>query len=401
MTSVEVKKPPFLILMSLSAIGPFAMNIFTPSMPSMMSVFNVNYDRVQFTLTLYLIALAIAQLFMGPLSDRFGRRPVALWGILIFLAGSLICVAAPDIFTLSLGRAIQAIGGCAGVVIARTMVRDIYGTNKAAQMIAGLALAMMIVPIVAPTLGGALDENFGWEASFYAVFTFAAFVFIAACFYLKETHFNLHESISISHTLLGFHKLLGLLSFNKFAFQISFSSAAFFAFVGGSPYVVIELMEQSPTEYGLYFMAVGAAYMLGNFITTRASASWGINHLINLGVYIATTGGIFLMICYLTDNLNPLTLYSAMAIIAFANGLSIPTSIAGAISADVERIGASAGLVGFLQIAAGASASYIVGNMLNESAAPLVFVMFGSVILAFSCYKLTEFLEKQSKPKAT
>lgn len=376
------------------------MNIFMPSMPGMMKVFNTSYDTVQFTLTLYLVALAVAQLFIGPLSDRFGRRPIALWGMVVFLIGSLICILAPDVTILSIGRAIQAAGGCAGLVTARTMVRDLYGTNKAAKMIAVLVLAMIIVPIIAPSLGGFLDGIYGWQSGFVVVFIFAAVVLLAAYRYLMETHFTLQGSISISRTLYGFGVLLQNIAFNKFAFQISFSSAAFFAFVGGSPYVMMELMGHSATEYGFYFMAVGVAYMSGNFITTRKSESWGINKLVDLGIYIGAAGGIFLLACYFSGNLNAITLFGAMSIIAFANGLSLPTSVAGAISVDPERIGAAAGLAGFLQISAGAAASFIVGTLLKDNAEPLVFIMAGSVILAMVCYKATEMLEQNKKAVA-
>ena len=369
------------------------MNIFMPSMPGMMKVFGVSYDTVQFTLTLYLVALAVAQLFIGPLSDRFGRRPIALWGLLVFLIGSFICITAPDILILSVGRAIQAAGGCAGIVMARTMIRDLYGSAKAAKMIAVLVLAMIIIPVIAPSLGGFLDEIYGWQAGFYVVFGFALLVLFASYYFLQETHFNLHDSISVIRTIHGFGQLLGHLSFNKFALQISFASAAFFAFIGGSPYVVMELMGHSPKEYGFYFMVVGLSYMIGNFVTTRTTETWGINVLINLGIYLAAAGGLFLLICYFMGILNAPILFAAMSAIALANGLSLPTSIAGAIGVDPERIGAAAGLSGFLQIAAGAAASFIVGNMLSHSAAPLVYIMSGSAFLALASYKVAEVLE--------
>jgi len=362
-----------------------------------MTIFNTSYDEVQFTLTLYLIALAIAQLFVGPLSDRFGRRPIALWGSIVFLVGTAICIFAPDILTLSIGRAIQAAGGCAGLVMARTMTRDLYGTDKAAKMIAILVLAMIVIPIVAPSLGGFLDGIYGWQSGFYVTLGYACVVFIGSLLYLRETHFNLHDSISITKTLHGFGALLRVAGFNKFAFQISFSSAAFFAFVGGSPYVTMELMGHSPTEYGFYFIAVGAAYMLGNFVTTKKSEIWGISKLVDLGIYLAFAGGVFLVICFYTNYLNATTLFTGMSIIALANGLSLPTSVAGAISVDPERIGSAAGLSGFLQISAGAAASFLVGNMLNESAAPLVFIMAGSVFFALVSYKAIEIFEVTKK----
>ena len=153
------RRPKLLILIAIAAIGPMAMNILIPSIPKLMDIFNSSYGSVQVTLTAYLISMAIAQLFVGPLSDRFGRRPVVLLGSGICFSGSLICVFATQIDYLVFGRVIQAIGACTGLVMSRTIIRDIHGMERAASMIAYVTMAMVVVPMLSPTLGGVLDNT--------------------------------------------------------------------------------------------------------------------------------------------------------------------------------------------------------------------------------------------------
>jgi len=380
----DTRSPPRLWnLIAISAIGPMALNIFFPSMPGMMTVFDTDYATVQLALTLYLASLATAQLFVGPMADRWGRRPVALWGMVLCMVGTVVCIFAPSIQILILGRVIQAIGACTGIVMSRTIIRDMHGLDKAASMMGYVTMVMVIAPMFSPSIGGFLDQAFGWQAGFVFVLICIILVLGASVSLLGETHTGTYQAEGIGQMFVGFVKLLKMPAFNRHAFQISFSSGAFFAFLGGAPYVSIQLMGISAAEYGLYFMAGGLGYMAGNFLTGRMSERWGAEKLITFGTLMGLLGGVELVIAYMSGNFNPQTLFGGMALIAFGNGLCLPSGTAGAVSADRDLTGTAAGLAGFMQMATGAGTSYLVGILLSDTAAPLVIVMAASVAAAF------------------
>jgi MFS transporter, DHA1 family, multidrug resistance protein len=375
--------PSLIILIAMSAIGPMALNIFFPSMPGMMEVFDTDYGTVQLALTFYLTALATAQLFVGPISDRVGRRPVVVWGMVVCMTGSIVCIVAPTIEVLIVGRVLQALGACTGLVMGRTMIRDMHGLDKAASMMGYLTMVMVVAPMLSPTIGALLEEAFDWRASFVMVLLLTAAVLAALVFRLGETHKGPYQATSIRLMFGAFGKLLVQPRFTRHAFQISLSSGAFFAFLGGAPYVSIQLMGVTGIEYGLYFMVAGIAYMTGNFITGRMSERWGAERLVLFGTTAGLCGGIELTLAYVTGNFTPVTLFGGMGMIALGNGLCLPSGTAGAISADKNHIGAAAGLAGFMQMATGALSSYTVGVLLSDTALPLVIIMASSVTLAF------------------
>jgi len=384
MSRGKARTPPKLWnLIAISAIGPMALNIFIPSMPGMMEVFDTSYATVQLALTLYLASLASAQLFVGPMADRWGRRPVALWGMVLSLIGTVICIFSPSIQVLIFGRVVQAIGACTGIVMSRTIIRDMHGLDKAASMMGYVTMVMVVAPMFSPTIGGLLDQAFDWRAGFILVFICIILVLGASVPLLGETHSGPFVAGNIGQMFVGFGKLLKMPAFNRHAFQISLSSGAFFSFLGGAPYVSIQLMGISAAEYGLYFMAGGVGYMAGNFITGRMSERWGAEKLITLGTTVGLLGGAELVITYVSGNFIPQALFGGMALIAFGNGLCLPSGTAGAVSADRDLTGTAAGLAGFMQMATGAGASYLVGILLADTAAPLVIIMATSVTLAF------------------
>src|SRR5690606_11417779 len=153
-----------LLLVAVAAVSPLGINIYLPSMPGMAADFGVDFAAIQLTLSLYLLTVAIGQLFIGPLSDRYGRRPVLLAGLAAFVLGSLLCLIAADIGLLLAGRVLQAVGGCAGITLSRAVVRDLYGREQAASMIGYVTMGMAVAPMLAPSIGGALDGVYGWQA---------------------------------------------------------------------------------------------------------------------------------------------------------------------------------------------------------------------------------------------
>ena len=380
------KRPPLAILIAVTAVGPSALNIFLPSMPGLQRAFHTDFATVQLTLTLYLIGLAVAQLFYGPLSDRLGRRPVLLAGLVLFLVGTLACMLAPSIEALIAARVVQAVGGCAGVVLGRAMVRDMYDRDRAASMIAYITMAMVVSPMVAPFIGGFLDGWYGWRGGFAFLLILAGPVLAAAVVCLHETHHDRSHTRGFADLVAGTSRLLGRRAFHGYAFHMSFNTAIFLGFIGGAPYVMVELMGRPPAEYGLYFMLSAASYMAGNFMAGRIAVGVGIDRMIFNGMIIVMAGATLLGVLASLWTLTPLMMFGPVAIIGFGQGLSIPTATAGAISVDPRYAGAASGASGFLQMTVGAGVSYLVGATLADTAMPMVIIMFSCAVLSFAAF---------------
>ena len=379
--------PPIAVLVVIAGLGPTSLNIFLPSMPGLMRAYDTGYDTAQLTLSFYLVGLGAAQLGYGPLSDRFGRRPALLAGLVLYLAGSVACIAAPTIEALIAGRVLQAVGGCSGIVISRAIIRDVYDRARAASVLAYVTMAMVAAPLMAPTVGGFLDDWFGWRAGFALMVVIGALT-LAACFLLlNETHTPRKGSASQRGMWEGMTALLGRRRFHGYAFQVAFNSGVFYAFIAGAPYVMIELLGRSAGEYGLWFAVASAVYMLGNLVAGRMSERLGPDRMIAIGAAVSLVGVAALGAFYLNDAVLPATLFGGMSIVAFGNGMSIPNGISGAVSVDPARAGTASGLSGFSQMAVGAGISYAVGSLLMETAGPLVAVMVLSSVAAWCSFE--------------
>lgn len=376
------RRPSLAILIANTAVSPLALNIFVPSMPALQEEFGVEYGTVQLTLTLYLAGIAVAQLAYGPLSDRFGRRSPMLFGLVLFLAGSILCLLAPNIETLIAGRLVQAVGGCSGIVLGRAIVRDLYDREGAARMLAYITAAMVVAPMVAPAIGGVLHIWFGWQAGFLFVLLFGAAVLAATLRSLPETHLERSPWTGLAALAVEAGRLIGHRAFLGHAFQISFSSAMFYSFLSGGPYVMVELMERTPAEYGIYFMALSVTFMAGNFTSGRISATVGGDRVILFGLASQIAGATALAGFTAFGLLTPASLFGSMAAVSFGNGLCLPNGIAGAVSVDPRKAGTAAGLSGFLQMAVGAGCAYLVGALMTDSAFPMVAVVSSAAILA-------------------
>jgi len=372
----------------MSALGPMALNIFMPSMPGLAKYFVVDYGLVQMTLTLYLIGLGAAQLVYGPLSDRYGRRPVLLWGLGIYCVGSLACVFAPSITLLMLGRALQAIGGCAGLVLGRAIIRDLYDRDRSAAMIGYVTMAMSLAPMLSPALGGYLDTLAGWRASFAFCSLAGLAVYIWVILTLPETLAQRGEGEGAASLIRGYGMLLRSPLFCSYALQTAFTSGVFFAFIAGAPFVVVTVMGQPASEYGLWFIIVSIGYLIGNFFTGRYAARVGINRMLAVGAAIGMIGIVALALASWLTALSLPGIFLPMMVVALSNGLTLPNGTAGAISVNPRAAGAAAGLSGALQMLTGAAAALLVGYGQDHdpSQYPMLWTMLGCGILAVISY---------------
>ena len=393
------RRPPLFIIIAAVASGPLAIHILVPSLPGLQRVFDTDYATVQLTLTLYFFAFAGAQLIYGPLSDRFGRRPVLLAGQVLYVVGGVICLSASAIEVLIAGRIVQGIGGCAGFVLARAIVRDLYEREKAASMLAYVTMAMVVVPMMAPGIGGYLDVWFGWWACFILVITYGTFVMVAAIFVLHETNMSRQPLSGIADLTRGYAHLLRLRVFRGYAFQVGFSTGAFFTFVGGASYVMVEVMGRPASEYGLYFMIVAAMYMAGNFGAGRLSVGVGIDRMIVIGTSISLLATAVLFVLSLSVGLTPLSLFGLTGVMVMGSGLSQANGLAGAVSVDPTRAGAASGISGFLQMMMGALGTQAVGMLLDDTAVPLTSAMLGLMSLSVLSHVVGVRLNKSATPE--
>jgi DHA1 family bicyclomycin/chloramphenicol resistance-like MFS transporter len=384
-----IAKPSFIaLLIAIAAVSPLGINMYLPSMPGMARALGVDFTIIQLTLSLYLAAMAVGQLIAGPLSDRFGRRPVLLTGLVAFVVGSLICFSAQTISQLIAGRVVQAVGGCAGITMTRAIVRDLYGRNQVASMIGYVTMGMAVAPMLAPTIGGVLDTVYGWRASFVFLMMFGALALVFAFWRLSETNHKRGSAESIPQLLQSYGRLLQSGLFWGYALTTGFVSAVFFAFLAGAPYVMIELMGRSPAEYGFYFAIVPSGYLLGNFVSGRFAGSVGPNRMIFTGTAMALAGVAAMAAAAAAGLMHPITLFGPMFLIGVGNGLVLPSGIAGAVSVKPDVAGAAAGLAGSLQIGFGAIVAPLIGSTLSTTAWPLIAIMALCSLLAIASFGL-------------
>ncbi|MEQ8586258.1 MAG: multidrug effflux MFS transporter [Thalassobaculaceae bacterium] len=359
--------PPIWILIVATATGPLALNMFVPSLPGLVGVFQTDYATVQLALTLYLVAVGVAQLGYGPISDRFGRRPALIGGLVIYFVANVACMFAWSIESLIVARVLQAIGGCAGMVLGRAIVRDVYDRDRAASAIAIITMAMAVAPAMGPAIGGLIDARFGWQATFLVPMAVGLVVLVGAAMRLNETNVNPIPSIDVTAMLRNYASLLRSRAYIGYAANTAMSVGAFFSFIAGAPYVMIEVLRQGPEVYGFYFVLISVGYMTGNFLASRLSSKLGVDRMIPLGVGVSLCGAVPGFALAVSGVVTPLSVFAPMCLVAVGNGLSQPNGISGAVSVNPTIAGAASGLMGFGQMVIGACFTVIVGYFQNDT----------------------------------
>ncbi len=376
------------LLIAITAVGPLSLNILAPAMPGLIGTLGAGAGTVQLTLSLFLLGMAISQLVLGTLSDRFGRRPVMLAGLALTVVASFAALATTSITGLIVARTCQAFGATAGIVIGRAVVRDLYDRDRAASMIGWVTMAMVVAPMIAPLIGGALDTALGWHAIFAFVGLFAAAILVWASFQLPETR-KVATGEGFAHFLAASGSLLTDRAFLGYALVAAFNSAMFFTFIGGAPHVVVTIMHRSSAEYGIWFLVISLAYMAGNFAAGRWSAKYGVDVMIRAGVAVTVAGAAVGIIWVLLDPAGgPAVIMTPQMIIGFASGFMLPNALAGAVSVRPQAAGAAAGITGFMQMGLGAATSQLIGHLLDGAQtglplAAIVLVLCACGLVAF------------------
>lgn len=374
----EDRTPPHILtLVALSGLGALSMNVFLPSLPGMARYFGVDYGLMQLSVSAYLAANAALQLLIGPLSDRFGRRPVMLGALAVFLIASAGTLLAPTAGWFLVFRMLQA-SIVAGMVISRAAIRDMVDGERSASMIGYVTMGMSLVPMVAPVVGGALDEAFGWKANFSMLAILGAAVTALVWRDMGET--ATPGGTSFARQIRAYPTLARSVRFWGYALAGTLASGAFFAYLGGAPFVGETVFHLTPAEVGYWFAAPSVGYMLGNFLSGKHAARIGINRMILFGS-VATFAAITLaLMADLAGMLRPLIFFGAVAFMGLGNGMVLPSATAGVMNVRPDLAGTASGLGGAIILAGGAGLAALSGAVLREDAgaAPLLAIMAAS-----------------------
>ncbi|GGH56540.1 Bcr/CflA family efflux MFS transporter [Frigidibacter albus] len=369
--------PHIATLVLLSGLGALNMNMFLPSLPGMARDFGVEYSVMQLSVSAYLAVSAVVQLLIGPMSDRYGRRPVILCALTIFVLATLGTLLAPTAGVFLGFRMMQA-SVVTGLVLSRAVVRDMVPGPQAASMIGYVTMGMSLAPMLGPIAGGALDEVFGWQATFITLGACGLLVLALVWADLGET--GRRGSGSFADQARHYPELLTSRRFWGYALAATTSSGAFFAYIGGAPFVGAEVFGLSPAAVGYYFAAPAIGYALGNFLSGRYSVRLGIERMVLAGAVVSTLPLGAALALDLAGLSHPLTFFPFVGLMALGNGLLLPNANAGMMSVRPELAGTASGLGGTMTIGGGAALAALAGALLSvqSGATPLLMLMLVS-----------------------
>lgn len=372
------------IITAIFALQPLATDLYLPSLPGIAVHFGAPVATVQLTLSLYVITFGLALVAVGPLCDRFGRRKTALIGLFVYIAGSLICMLAQHIEVLIAGRALQALGSCAGLVASRSMVRDLYAPQDGARVLASAGMLMSFVPLLGPMLGGWLEATLGWRAAFAAHALFALILLLPCLMVLRETADRLDPAATqvrqvVSNLLeIGRHP-----TFLAYALTTSSSYAGLFAFISGSSFVFIKVLEIAPEHYGILFGLAISGYLSGATLCRKLLPLLGIERCLRLAAVISSTSGLSMLGLALAGIIHPAAILVPMFCYLLAHGLIVPCAQSGAVAWFPHKAGTATALMGMIQMALASSVGVFIGLSFDGTVFPLVSaIATGSVAVA-------------------
>ncbi len=363
------------LLGAVTATGPVALNIYMPVVPLARAAFGVSVAAASSTVTAPIVAFAIGLFVYGPLSDHYGRRPVILAGLGIYLAGCVLSLGAGSIGALTLGRVVTALGTSAGVTVARAAMGDLYARDHMAHKLATLTMVMVMANSLAPVGGGALAEAFGWRAVFAVLLGGGVLIAAAAWRYLPETRVHGPER----HPRQMLEATLALLREPRFlahTFQTAVIFAVFLVFVALVPYV-FQHLGRGATEYGLWYLCISGGYFAGNWFVSRYTLTLGVERLVRAGITLQALAAMLGWGLAALGLWHPFWLFAPWAVIGFGQGLALPNLTASAVALAPRHAGAASGLLGFSQQMLGALAVQLMA--LTSTATPLPVTCFVAV----------------------
>jgi DHA1 family bicyclomycin/chloramphenicol resistance-like MFS transporter len=372
--------PPHIVtLILLAGLSALVMNIFLPSLPNMAAHFQTDYAIMQLSVAVYLGVNAVLQILIGPISDKMGRRPVILWGLIGFCAATIGCIYAPSIGWFLFFRMAQAMIVTA-MVLSRAVVRDCVPQDQAASMIGYVTMGMAVVPMIGPAFGGMLDQAFGWQSNFWLLLILGMGLYWLTWADLGET--ARVSGLSLTQQFKQYPELLTSPRFWGYALAAALASGAFFAYLGGAPFVGSEVFGMTPAELGFFFGAPAIGYFAGNFVSGRYSARIGVNRMVFVGSLINATGITLSMLVFWLGYGTQWSFFGFMTFVGLGNGMIIPNATAGMLSVRPHLAGTASGLGGSIMLGGGAGLSALAGVLLVPGSGPwpLLWIMWLTAI---------------------
>ena len=387
-------------LASITLIGPLSVHIFLPVLPAVKSVFGISEALAGTTFSVTLFVMAFATLMYGALSDRYGRRPVLLSGLLLFTLGSAVSGLAQSISGLIVGRVIQALGAGCGVTLARAIARDAYGTDVLVKVIAYLTMASTLGPVIAPPVGGLLLDSSGWRAVFWFAVTAGVLITAVAFVVIHETHPKGERHRGSSGLLRNYAALFSHARFTAFVLQSGFSTGAFMAMVTAASFLMKDYLGRSATEFGMYFLFFPTGFILGNLVSVRLSQRVSVETMVLVGsvLYLVAAAGQSAAI--LAGYLTPLVIFVPGFLSTFSQGIAVPNGQVGAIRVIPALAGTAAGVGVFCQNFFGAVFSQIYGALADGTPIPMVVTVITGSVLSFVAGSIPFILKRSRHPAA-
>ena len=377
------------LLASMTALGPIATDLYVPSLPNLVADLQTTPSKVQWTMSAYLLGFAIGQLFYGPISDKFGRRPVLFAGLAIFLLATIASGLAGSIEWLAAARGIQGLGGACPQILARAMVRDLHDGHHAGRQLALMSMIMGLAPVLSPFLGGVLAVWFSWRMVFAAMFIVVFALLVAAVLFLPETiRERMKGPISPQAIFSSFCIVAQNRVWLAYAIILACCHIGLFTFVSTSPFILRDQYGLNPLQFGIGFSLCSIAFVSGAALSSRIVARLGLDGTIGIGVTFLVAAGIAQALALLLFPAAVLALFIPEMLFFFGIGLVMPNAVAAALSPFPDRAGAASSLAGFFQMLISAVTGLIVVALIRDTAWPFVTVTFlcgATAFLVFTC----------------
>jgi DHA1 family bicyclomycin/chloramphenicol resistance-like MFS transporter len=371
------------LLAAVTAFGPVALNIYLPVLPKVQADLGVTVAEASLTVSAPLVAFAFGILFYGPLSDRIGRRPVILFGIAVYLVGTLVALLSPTVGWLTAGRVIQALGTSAGITVARAMMGDLFPREKMARMIAYLTMVMVMANALAPVGGGALAQWLHWRWTFGVLLVLGVVIAWYAWRLLPETrppgaHGTARQVVDATVTLAARPAFLG------YVLQSGVIYAVFLVFISLMPYVFVQSHGHTTTAYGLWYLFIAVGYFVGNWHVTRYATRFGVQRLLVAGVAVQAVFAVAAWALAAAGWWHPVWIFLPWAMIAYGQGLALPNVTANAVALAPQYAGTASGLLGFAQQIVGAASIQWMSLASTATPVPIATFVGAASLVAFA-----------------
>ena len=360
------------LLAALSAVGPLTTDLYLPSLPDIVQKLGGTLAQGQLTISAYLVGFAVGQILYGPLSDRHGRKPVLIGAIALYCVASLLCAVSVSLPMLIGARALQALGGCGGIVLARAIVRDLYSGARAGRELSLIGSVMALAPVLAPVVGGVLQTAFGWRSAFVTLVIAGLSGIAIVWALLPETlQQRAAEPVSLGSMFNSYRIVARNRAYLAYLALGTTCYAGLFAWISAASFVLQDLYGLTPFDFGIAFALGSVGYMTGATLAARMVGAIGIDGTIGFGGLATTIGGLSMMAAVALGLTSAASLVLPMAIYLAGLGMVLPQAIAGAMTPFPERAGAASSLLGFVQQSVAAICGATVGWFLGHSAWPL------------------------------